>query len=311
MQLPSWRWGSALAARQNQAFAYKAQPATVCFRRRFYCRRSRPAMSSTSGPIPCRKLPRALAAAPGKSNFTAVYDKTITDRPRRRRRGNLEPARPGSPEGTWSAMQDLRHRDQIPGDRRSAPRISADARPRPRIRRHRERCASAPSFASGATTPRVYFGKGLGDLDIGYLRPLAVAGLVGYQIADLPPRPLIWSPRDLSSNTRSPTSNRRCKASTDLPECVRGTDADDRSHVHDPRRAKLRGADDGADRPRAQLCRRRLGIRDRGAGAREPGNRQRESAPSRSSICRSISLAPEDDRPALVCRTMTRSAKCP
>jgi len=43
--------------------------------------------------------------------------------------------------------------------------------------------------ASGATTPRIYFGKGLGDLDIGYLRPLAITGLVGYQIADMPPRP--------------------------------------------------------------------------------------------------------------------------
>jgi hypothetical protein len=42
---------------------------------------------------------------------------------------------------------------------------------------------------SGATTPRVYFGKGLGDLDIGYLRPLAVRGLVGVQLADASPRP--------------------------------------------------------------------------------------------------------------------------
>lgn len=42
---------------------------------------------------------------------------------------------------------------------------------------------------SGATTPRVYFGKGLGDLDIGYLRPLAIRGLVGTQFADTAPRP--------------------------------------------------------------------------------------------------------------------------
>jgi hypothetical protein len=46
---------------------------------------------------------------------------------------------------------------------------------------------------SGATTPRVYFGKGLGDLDIGYLRPLAVTGLVGYQIADTHPRPDLFT----------------------------------------------------------------------------------------------------------------------
>lgn len=42
---------------------------------------------------------------------------------------------------------------------------------------------------SGATTPQVFFGKGLGDLDIGYLRPLAVTGFAGYQAADSRPRP--------------------------------------------------------------------------------------------------------------------------
>jgi hypothetical protein len=47
----------------------------------------------------------------------------------------------------------------------------------------------AGASPSGATTPTVFFGKGLGDLDIGYLRPLAVTGLVGYQIADQRPRP--------------------------------------------------------------------------------------------------------------------------
>lgn len=41
----------------------------------------------------------------------------------------------------------------------------------------------------GATEPRVYFGKGLGDLDAGYLRPLAVLGFLGYQFADTQPRP--------------------------------------------------------------------------------------------------------------------------
>lgn len=45
------------------------------------------------------------------------------------------------------------------------------------------------AFASGATTPRLYFGKGLGDLDIGRLRPLAVTGFIGYQAADAAPRP--------------------------------------------------------------------------------------------------------------------------
>jgi hypothetical protein len=33
------------------------------------------------------------------------------------------------------------------------------------------------------------FGKGLGDLDIGYLRPIAVTGYAAYQAADSRPRP--------------------------------------------------------------------------------------------------------------------------
>jgi hypothetical protein len=42
---------------------------------------------------------------------------------------------------------------------------------------------------SGATSPQVFFGKGLGDLDIGYLRPLAIAGFASFGIADRAPRP--------------------------------------------------------------------------------------------------------------------------
>ncbi|HYM72338.1 MAG TPA: hypothetical protein VET89_05105 [Stellaceae bacterium] len=73
---------------------------------------------------------------------------------------------------------------------------------------------------SGATTPRIYFGKGLGDLDVGYLRPLAVTGLVGMQFADAAPRPDLitagfvveYSIPYLQSKVHS----------FDLPEMVRG-----------------------------------------------------------------------------------------
>ncbi len=41
----------------------------------------------------------------------------------------------------------------------------------------------------GATAPTVYFAKGMGDLDLGYLRPFTVTGSIGYQFADAPPRP--------------------------------------------------------------------------------------------------------------------------
>ena len=49
--------------------------------------------------------------------------------------------------------------------------------------------AKVGASPSGATMPAVFFGKGLGDFDIGYLRPLALAGVFGYQIADTAPRP--------------------------------------------------------------------------------------------------------------------------
>lgn len=37
---------------------------------------------------------------------------------------------------------------------------------------------------TSSTTPTVYFGKGLGDVPVGWLRPLAITGTFGYQIAD-------------------------------------------------------------------------------------------------------------------------------
>jgi hypothetical protein len=49
-----------------------------------------------------------------------------------------------------------------------------------------QRVGASPS---GATTPLIFFGKGLGDLDIGLLRPLALTGSVGTQVADQSPRP--------------------------------------------------------------------------------------------------------------------------
>lgn len=49
--------------------------------------------------------------------------------------------------------------------------------------------ARVGAAASGATTPQLFFGKGLGDLDIGYLRPLAITGLASVQFADAAPRP--------------------------------------------------------------------------------------------------------------------------
>lgn len=42
---------------------------------------------------------------------------------------------------------------------------------------------------SGATKPEIYFGKGMGDLDIPYLRPFAITTYSSVQFADSAPRP--------------------------------------------------------------------------------------------------------------------------
>lgn len=46
--------------------------------------------------------------------------------------------------------------------------------------------SGSPNFSgtTSSTTPMIYWGKGLGDLPIGYLRPFAVTGTFGYQAAD-------------------------------------------------------------------------------------------------------------------------------
>jgi len=80
--------------------------------------------------------------------------------------------------------------------------------------------ARVGAFASGATTPRLYLSKGLGDLDIGYLRPLAVQGLFGYQIADSAPRPDLVTPGFVVEYS---IPYLQSKVQTlDLPEFVRG-----------------------------------------------------------------------------------------
>ena len=47
--------------------------------------------------------------------------------------------------------------------------------------------ASIGSDSVGTTTPTLYFGKGLGDLPIGGLRPLAITGTAGVAISDKTP----------------------------------------------------------------------------------------------------------------------------
>jgi len=163
------------------------------------------------------QTPSGVGTGTRQSNFTWVYTKTITDRlgivveetwTRLDRVGR----------GTWSAMQNFDTEIKY---------LAIDDQPREfllTLGLDREfggtGAARVGALSSGATTPRVYFGKGLGDLDIGYLRPLAVAGLVGYQIADSPPRPNLFTAGFVVEY--SIPYLRSKVQSLDLPEFVRG-----------------------------------------------------------------------------------------
>jgi hypothetical protein len=72
----------------------------------------------------------------------------------------------------------------------------------------------------GATTPSIYFGKGLGDLDIGYLRPLAIAGTFGYLIADRSPRPNVAT-AGFAVEYSIPYLQSKVRA-FDVPDLIRG-----------------------------------------------------------------------------------------
>ena len=134
-------------------------------------------------------LPQQTSSgAPGgrSTNLTAVFDKTITDRFSATLTEGYAWQRLGagsSPSG-WQnfafALQYLAILDQ--------PReflLSAG------IEREFGGTGAMKIGANsqGATIPALFFGKGLGDFDLGYLRPLAFAGTVGYLISDGAPRP--------------------------------------------------------------------------------------------------------------------------
>jgi len=163
------------------------------------------------------QTPSGVGSGTRQSNFTAVYAKTITDRLGivvEETWTRLDRVA----RGTWSAMQNFDTEIKY---------LAIDDQPREfllTLGLDREWGGTGAqrvgAFSSGATTPRVYFGKGMGDLDIGYLRPLAVAGLVGYQIADSPPRPNLVTPGFVVEYSIPYLQSK--VHSLDLPEFVRG-----------------------------------------------------------------------------------------
>ena len=130
-------------------------------------------------------LPQSGPAA-RQSNFTATYQKTITD--------NLGI----EIEETWTAVGQSGAGtnygwQNLDGELKYLALNNTDHEFLLALGLDRETGGTGATrvgaFGSGATTPRAYFAKGLGDLDIGYLRPLAVEGYGGMQFADAAPRP--------------------------------------------------------------------------------------------------------------------------
>lgn len=85
----------------------------------------------------------------------------------------------------------------------------------------------------GATTPAFFFGKGMGDLGVDFLRPVAIVGTLGYQIADASPRPdlvttglaLEYSMPYLESKVRALALPAVVRAMTPMVELVFSTPA--------------------------------------------------------------------------------------
>jgi hypothetical protein len=137
------------------------------------------------------QTPAGIGSATRESDFTAGFDKTITDRlgiaveetwTRLDRVG----------KGTWSAMQNLDTEvkyqaiDDEPDEFLMTLGLDREF--------GGTGAARVGAFAAGATTPRLYLAKGMGDIDISMLRPLAFGTVLGYQVADAAPRPSLYTP---------------------------------------------------------------------------------------------------------------------
>jgi hypothetical protein len=130
------------------------------------------------------------AGAPDEAaNIGAIFDKRITDRLGvlvNEQWFNIDRVHANSLSGLLNLQTEIKY--EAIDDQRHEAILSVG------VNREWGGTGAARVGASlnGATEPRVYFGKGLGDLPIGYLRPLALEGFAGYQIADRSPRPDLY-----------------------------------------------------------------------------------------------------------------------
>jgi hypothetical protein len=125
-------------------------------------------------------ITQPLQGGARQTSLTAVYDKSITDRfgVSLTEGYSLLDQNPGPNATGWQ--------NTVLGAQYTAV-IDRDAEFLLAVGVEREfggSGASTVAASTGATQPAITFGKGLGDLDIGYLRPLAISGLIGYQFSD-------------------------------------------------------------------------------------------------------------------------------
>jgi len=115
-----------------------------------------------------------------QTSYTAVYDKSITDRFGlflTESYGVLD-QKPGPNATGWqNTVLGAQYTAVIDRDSEFLLAVGVE-------REFGGSGASAVAASTGATQPAITFGKGLGDMDIGYLRPLAISGLIGYQFSD-------------------------------------------------------------------------------------------------------------------------------
>lgn len=134
--------------------------------------------------------PRGVGSASRTSDFTAVYAKTITDRLGlyiEETYTDIDRAGARSFLGWQNTDADLKY--MIVNNHRHEFLLTLGL-DREFGGTGARRVGASPS---GATEPQIYFGKGLGDLDLGLLRPLAVAGFASPQVADQSPRPDLFA----------------------------------------------------------------------------------------------------------------------
>ena len=128
----------------------------------------------------------ARGARSRMTNIGAFFDKTVTERLSLHFQGNwlrIDRIGPGSRYGSGNFESGVKYLTVNDHDREFVLTLGVN----------REWGATGAvgvgASRKGATEPRIYFGKGLGDLDIGYFRPLAATGFLGYLAADARPRP--------------------------------------------------------------------------------------------------------------------------